>query len=165
MHASTARLTGAMQGLQGSGSRPCLFVRRIIPIGPQPFCGPLSTVKPHSHGAASCARLRRPGCDAPVRSRGWCARRAAGRVRSRRLAVTCAADKGARAPTAVLGLRRGARSGELRRGSSAYRCVSVLSNWHGFRVVVSPHYSGVQCGVSVCLFLRTIVEYSAEFCV
>ena len=120
MHAATARLTGAMQGLQGSGSRPCLFVRRMIPIGPQPFCGPLSTVKPHSHGAASCARLRRPGCDAPVRSRGWCARRAAGRVRSRRLAVTCAADKGARAPTAVLGLRRGARSGELRRESSAY---------------------------------------------
>ena len=72
---------------------PCLFVWRMIPIGPQRFCGPLSAVKPHSHGAASCARLRRPGCDAPVRSCAWRARRAAGRVRSRRLAVTCAADK------------------------------------------------------------------------
>ena len=93
MRTSTARLTAAMQGLQGPGSRPCLFVRRMIPIGPQRFCGPLSALKPHSHGAASCVRLRRPGCDAPVRSRAWRARRAAGRVRSRRLAVTCAADK------------------------------------------------------------------------
>ena len=38
--ASTARLTSAVQGLQGSGSRPCPFVWRMIPIEPRLFLRP-----------------------------------------------------------------------------------------------------------------------------
>ena len=98
----------------------CLFVWRMIPIGPHPFCGPLSALKPHSHGAASCARLRRPGCDAPVRSRAWRAlsRSCPGSIPKARSDLR--SGQGPRTPTAVRVLRRGARCGELGAGSSAY---------------------------------------------
>ena len=64
--------------------------------------------------------------------------------------------QGARAPTAVLGLRRGARGGELRRESCKRNSIvhegsQILRNLP--TVFLFPR---TLCGVSVCLFLRSV---------
>jgi hypothetical protein len=122
--ASTARLTATVRGCKVRDPDPCLFVWRMIPIGPQRFCDPLSAVKPHSHGAASGALLRRPGCDAPcVHVPGVRVARLAGFDAKARSDLR--SGQGARTSMGVLALRLGARSGELRQ-ARAPTCIPFV---------------------------------------
>ena len=113
--ASTARLTAAVQGLQGPGSRPVpLRVahdpdRPTAVLRPTLRCETTLTWRCELRAAPSTwlRRARAFACLACA-SRGWPGSipKASSDLRS---------GQGVRAPTAVLGLRRGARSGELRR--------------------------------------------------
>ena len=118
--ASTARLTAAVQGLQGPGSRPMpLRVahdpdRPTAVLRPTLRCEATPTWRCELRAAPSTwlRRARAFACLACA-SRGWPGSipKASSDLRS---------GQGVRTPTAVLGLRRGARSDELRRGSFAF---------------------------------------------
>ena len=108
-------------------------------VGIRRMRGRLSAARSCVCNAAKCVRLRRRGCDAFGRfahsawvSRVW-------PVAIRWLGSDLRSGQGARTPTAVLVLRRGARSGELRR-ARAYlgspcmplKARNVPESWHPF---------------------------------
>ena len=153
--ASTARLTAAVQGLQGPGSRPVpLRVahdpdRPTADLRPTLRCETPLTWRCELRAAPSTwlRRARAFACLACA-SRGWPGSipKASSDLRS---------GRGVWILMAVLGLRRGARSGELRRGS----CTSI-SFVHGSQIlrnlcplsVLKPHF--------LPLFFPNSPEYS-----
>ena len=152
--ASTARLTAAMQGLQGPGSRPVpLRVahdpdRPTADLRPTLRCETTLTWRCELRAAASTwlRRARAFACLACA-SRGWPGSipKASSDLRS---------GQSARAPAAVLGLRRGARGGELRRDS----CKRISFVHEVTNPSKSSKYSTLR-GV-VFLFLRALGAYA-----
>ena len=112
--AESRRAATARSGIIGLTIRDSSCCHRMA-VGIRRIRGRLSAAKPCACSAAKCVRLRRRGCDAFVlfAHPAWACR--VSPVAIRWLGSDLRSGEGARTPTAVLVLRRGARSGELRR--------------------------------------------------
>ena len=123
-------------------------------VGIRRMRGRLSAAKPCACSAAECVRLRRRGCDAFVlfAHPAWACR--VSPVAIRWLGSDLRSGQGARTPTVVRGLRRGARGGELRRDS----CKRISFVHEVTNPSKSSKYSTLR-GV-VFLFLRALGAYA-----
>ena len=112
--AESRRTATARSGIIGLTIRDSSRCHRMA-VGIRRMRGRLSAAKPCACSAAKCVRLRRRGCDAFVlfAHPAWACR--VSPVAIRWLGSDLRSGQGARTPTAVLVLRRGARSGERRR--------------------------------------------------